>query len=66
MKEMKEVKSNYYKNSDSLERLKHSDTNSVRQTQIATEAVAVDKIKNAQLIPLQKEYDSLEIELKNY
>lgn len=66
MKEMEDVKTHYYKKSDSLESIKHSDTNSVRQTEIATELISADKSKNAQLIPLQNEYDSLEIELKKY
>lgn len=63
-KEMEQVKTLYFKQVDSLDNVKQADTGSVKQTQIAEAFVSVEKRKNSVLIPLQKEYDSLEVELK--
>jgi PBP1b-binding outer membrane lipoprotein LpoB len=63
-KEMDHVKAFYYKKSDSLESVKKADTNSAKHHVIAEELVSAERTKNVMLIPLQKEYDSLEVELK--
>ena len=65
-KEMEQVKAFYYKKSDSLEIVKEADTNSAKRLEIAEELVLADGKKSVTLIKLQKEYDSLEIELKKY
>ena len=65
-KEMEQVKASYYKMSDSLESKKKADTNSAKRLEIAEELVSADRKKNVLLIPLQKEYDSLEAELQKY
>lgn len=65
-KEMEQVKAFYYKKTDSLDRIKETDTNSVKRLEIAKELVSADGEKNRTLIRLQKEYDSLQIELKKY
>lgn len=65
-KEMEQVKAYYYKKSDSLESVKKVGTNSARHLEIAEELADADRKKNVTLIPLQKEYDSLELELKKY
>jgi PBP1b-binding outer membrane lipoprotein LpoB len=64
--EMEEVKALYYKKSDSLERVKEADTSSAKRFEIAEELVSADGKKSVKLIKLQKEYDSLEVELKKY
>jgi hypothetical protein len=65
-KEMEQVKAIYYKKSDSLENVKETDTNSAKRLEIAEELVSADGKRLATLIKLQKEYDSLEVELKKY
>ena len=65
-KEMEQVKLFYYRQSDSLDRVKEADTNSAKQHEIAEELVSADRKKSVTLIKLQKEYDSLEVELKKY
>ncbi len=65
-KEMEQVKAFYYNQSDSLDRVKEADTSSAKQLAIAEEFVTADRKKSVTLIKLQKEYDSLEIELKKY
>ena len=65
-KEMEQVKAFYYKKSDSLESVKEADTNSAKRLAIAEELVSSDGKKSVTLFKLQKEYDSLEVELKNY
>ena len=65
-KEMEEVKAFYFNKSDSLESVKEADTNSAKRLEIAKELVSADGKKSATLIKLQKEYDSLEGELKKY
>ncbi len=65
-KEMEQVKVFYFKKSDSLESVKEADTNSAKRLEIAEELVLADGKKSVTLIKLQKEYDSLEIELKKY
>lgn len=64
--EMEEVKAFYYKKSDSLERVKETDTNSAKRLEIAEKLVSADGKKSVTLIKLQKEYDSLDLELKKY
>lgn len=66
MKEMEQVKEFYYKKSDSLESVKEADTNSAKHLEIVQELVSADGKKSVTLINLQKEYDSLEVELKKY
>lgn len=63
-KEMEQVKASFYKLSDSLEIVKNADTGSARQLEIAKEFVSAERNKNVLLIPLQKEYDSLDAELQ--
>lgn len=63
-KEMEQVKTLYFKQVDSLDNVKQADTSAAKQTQIAEAFVSVEKKKNSMLIPLQKEYDSLDVELK--
>ncbi|MVT45057.1 hypothetical protein GO495_31005 [Chitinophaga oryziterrae] len=63
---MEEVKAFYYKKLDSLENVKETDTNSAKRLEIAEELVSIDGKKSVTLIKLQKEYDSLEVELKKY
>ena len=65
-KEMEQVKAFYYKKSDSLESVKEADTNSAKRFEIAEEIVFADGKRSVTLFKLQKEYDSLEIELKKY
>ena len=65
-KEMEEVKAFYYKKTDSLDRAKQANTHSAKQLQIAEELVSADGKKSVTLFKLQKEYDSLEVELKKY
>ncbi|MEJ8840895.1 hypothetical protein WG954_00775 [Lacibacter sp. H375] len=62
-KEMEQVKAFYYRQSDSLDRVKEADTSSAKQHEIAEEFVSADRKKSVTLIKLQKEYDSLEVEL---
>jgi len=65
-KEMEQVKALYYKKTDSLESIKEADTNSAKRHEIAEELVSADGKKSVTLFKLQKEYDSLEVELKKY
>ena len=62
-KEMEEVKAVYYKKIDSLESVREADTIPSNHNEIAGIA---EGEKTATLIKLQKEYDSLEAELKKY
>ena len=62
-KEMEQVKTFYYKKSDSLESVNKADTNS---TKLNEELSLAEREKTVELLKLQKEYDSLEVELKNY
>lgn len=64
MKEMQEVKAFYYKKLDSLDSAKEAGTDSAMLHEIAGEFVSVDGKRSAELLKLQKEYDSLEVELK--
>ncbi len=63
-KEMEQVKTLYYKKSDSLERLKEANTNPAKRLEVAKELVSSEGEKNVALLKLQREYDSLEVELK--
>ena len=65
-KEMEQVKTFYYKKSDSLASIKEDDTNSANRHEIAEELVSADGKKTVALVTLQKEYDSLEAALKKY
>ena len=65
-KEMEQIKGLFYEKTDSLESLKKADTNLAKQIEIAEELVSADGKKSVLLIQLQKEYDSLEVELKKY
>jgi PBP1b-binding outer membrane lipoprotein LpoB len=60
-KEMEQVKAFYFKKLDSLESVKEADTISEKHMKIAGIA---ERKKTATLLKLQKEYDSLEVELK--
>jgi len=62
-KEMEQVKQFYYKKSDSLESIKEADTLSAKIQEILA---LTEGEKTAGLLKLQKEYDSLETELKKY
>ncbi len=62
-KEMEQVKTLYYKSSDSLESANKADTNSAKLNE---ELSLAEGKKTVELIKLQKEYDSLEVELKKY
>jgi hypothetical protein len=61
--EMAQVKATYYKSVDSLESIQKADTLSAKTQEILG---ILEKGKNATLIMLQKEYDSLDAELKKY
>ena len=65
-KEMEQIKGFFYEKTDSLESVKKADTNLAKQIEIAEELVSADEKKSVVLIQLQKEYDSLEVELKKY
>ncbi len=65
-KDMEEVKAFYYKKMDSLESVKQADTNSARSPEIAQEISATDSKRVSELLKLQKEFDSLEVELKKH
>ena len=56
----------YYKKSDSLESVKEADTNPAKRLEIAGEISSADGKRAEALLKLQKEYDSLEAELKKY
>ena len=60
-KEMEQVKAMYYKRSDSLEGANKADTNSAKLNE---ELSLAEGKKSVELIKLQKEYDSLEVELR--
>ena len=60
-KEMEQVKALYYKRSDSLESANKADTNSAKLNE---ELSLAEGKKSIALTKLQKEYDSLEVELK--
>jgi len=60
-KEMEQVKAMYYKRSDSLEDANKADTNSAKLNE---ELSLAEGKKSIELTKLQKEYDSLEVELK--
>ena len=62
-KEMEQVKALYYKRSDSLESANKADTNSAKLNE---ELSLAEGKKSVELIKLQKEYDSLEVELNKY
>lgn len=57
--EMEQVKTAYFKQTDSLDHVKKADTSSAKQLEIANTLVAADAKKSMTLIQLQKEYDSL-------
>lgn len=61
---MKEVNTTYYKKLDSLDSIKRSDTSLMKQNEIAVEISSVDRKRSIELLALQKESDSLELELK--
>ena len=65
-KEMEQIKASYYKKSDSLESVKKAVVNLAKHSEIAEELVAAERKKSVMLIPLQKEYDSLDVELQKY
>ncbi|MFM2362808.1 MAG: hypothetical protein RLZZ316_1710 [Bacteroidota bacterium] len=66
LQKMAQVKIQYYKKTDLLQAMKHTDTSAIKQQQIAKQLVAADGVKINALIALQKEYDSLEVVLKKY
>ena len=61
---MKEVNTTYHKKLDSLDSIKRSDTSLMKQNEIAVEISSVDRKRSIELLALQKESDSLELELK--
>ena len=62
-KEMEQAKAMYYKRSDNLEGANKADTNSAKLNE---ELSLAEGKKSIELIKLQKEYDSLEVELKRH
>ena len=60
-KEMEQVKAFYYRKIDSLESVNEADTNSAKLNE---ELSLAEGKKTIELLKLQKEYDSLEVELK--
>jgi hypothetical protein len=60
-KKMEQVKAFYYNKSDSLESANKTDTNSAKLNE---ELSLAEGKKSVELIKLQKEYDSLEVELR--
>ncbi|HSC52656.1 MAG TPA: hypothetical protein VLC98_03495 [Phnomibacter sp.] len=65
-KEIEKVKDSYFKTTDSFQSAKKTDTNAAKQIEIAEKLVSTEREKNVLLIPLQKEYDSLEVELQKH
>jgi hypothetical protein len=63
-KEMKAVNAFYYRKIDSLGRLKKTDTQSAKLHAIAEEIISFDQQRAAELLALQKKYDSLTAELR--
>lgn len=61
---MNEVNKTYYKRIDSLDILKRSDTSLIKQNEIAVEISSTNSKRLMELVTLQKESDSLELELK--
>jgi PBP1b-binding outer membrane lipoprotein LpoB len=62
-KEMEQVKAFYYKKADSLQSVNKADTNSAKLNE---ELSLAEGKKTVELLKLQKEYDSLEVEIKKY
>lgn len=62
-KEMEQVKAFYYKKADSLQMVNKADTISA---ELNEELSLAERKKTVELLKLQKEYDSLEKELKKY
>lgn len=62
-KEMEQVKTLYYKKTDSLQGANKADTIPAKLNE---ELSLAEGEKTVELLKLQKEYDSLEIELKKY
>lgn len=62
-KEMEQVKTFYYKKTDSLQKVNKADTNS---TKLNEELSLAEREKNVELLKLQKKYESLEKKLKKY
>ena len=60
-KEMEEVKASYFIKADSLQSTNKADTNSAKLNE---ELSLAEGEKNVALLKLQKEYDSLDTELK--
>lgn len=64
--EMEQVKALYYKKSDSLKSVMEADTDPAKQSKIAEQISSADRQRLGALLKLQKESDSLELELKNH
>lgn len=62
-KKMDEVKAFYYNKLDSLENIKKSDTNSIKQNEVAGAINSMDGKRSMEMLTLQNEFDSLEVEL---
>lgn len=62
--EMKLVKQQYFKQTDSLDNIKKVDTSAAKQLEIAKALVVADLKKSLTLIQLQKESDSLMVVLQ--
>lgn len=65
-KEMKQVNAYYYSQLDSLESVKSVHPSFQKDLEIAEQLTTAGKWKIATLISLQREYDSLEVELSKY
>lgn len=64
--EMEQVKTAYFKQTDSLDNIKKNDTSAAKQLEIANALVAADAKKSMTLTQLQREYDSLTVALQKH
>jgi hypothetical protein len=64
LQQMEQIKAAYYKTADSLERIQEADSTAAKQQEVAVAITTADNQKNELLIPLQKAYDSLAVELQ--
>lgn len=58
--EMGSIKAVYYETSDSIDRVKRADTSAATLVKINKIAAVAESQKSVKLLPLQKEYDSLQ------
>lgn len=64
VKEKEQVNTSYYKKIDGLEKVRRTGTDSMKRIELAKEITSTDNTRIAELLKLQKEFDSLEKEIK--